>query len=60
MPHNPRDHSARRQAQEAGSGSSHRQKVFWIAIGVAVLVVFVVLHLTGVVGSETNGEGLVR
>jgi hypothetical protein len=47
--------AARRQAEEPEAGSTTRQKVIWIAIGVAVLVVFVVLHLTGVVGAETNG-----
>ena len=57
MPHTPRDHSVRRQGEEPGADASarRRQTARWIAVGVAFLVVLVVLHLTGVVGSQTNG-----
>ena len=57
MPHTPRDHSVRRQGEEPGADASarRRQTARWIAVGVAVFVVLVVLHLTGVVGSQTNG-----
>jgi hypothetical protein len=47
--------AARQQAEEPEGGATTRQKVIWISIGVAVLLVLVVLHLTGVVGSQTNG-----
>lgn len=37
------------------AGATTRQKAVWGAVAVVVLVVFVVLHLTGVVGAGSHG-----
>ena len=34
--------------------TSRRRRVLGIAVGVALVVVFIVLHLTGVVGAESH------
>ncbi|MEU3337929.1 hypothetical protein [Streptomyces sp. NPDC006668] len=47
--------TARHSAEEAATGPTTRQKVIWTVIGVVLLVLFVVLHLTGVLGAEAHG-----
>lgn len=47
--------ATRRPAEEPATGPTSRQKAVWVAIGVALLVLFVVLHLTGVLGAESHG-----
>lgn len=40
---------------EPSAGPASRRKVVWFAIGAAVVAVFVVLHLAGVVGAGSHG-----
>ncbi|MEV5530197.1 hypothetical protein [Streptomyces prunicolor] len=47
--------TTKRAAEEPATGPTVRQKYVWIAIGVVLLVLFVVLHLTGVLGAEAHG-----
>jgi hypothetical protein len=49
------DHPGTGGHGEPPAGPRTRRKVVWVAIGVALLVLFVVLHLTGVVGAESHG-----
>ncbi|WP_326718414.1 MULTISPECIES: hypothetical protein [unclassified Streptomyces] len=40
---------------EPADGPTPRQKAAWAAIGVVFLVLFVVLHLAGVLGANAHG-----
>lgn len=38
-----------------GAASGARRNLVWIAVGVVLLVVMVVLHLSGVIGPKSHG-----